>query len=234
LVARFQEPQIWVDDAFALLCEHEGDLLARQDQVQTVDAAQDAEDVHVLAPVGVGDVLQAELFQGNLGDPESLGDQFVEYLGVRRGDLRIGIAPPLAFQENVAAGFDLVGPKPCQQDLLVERHDQICLIATVCNRLGCHTNSVAAGSGDAPRGGLDFGRDDLHGPNTVPHPRRDRAEGLAASLRALAGVADDLDDMLLERHDPFAARARAALSLFAGYLSYLGHLSPFTSSSPRR
>jgi hypothetical protein len=39
LVACFQEPQIWVDDTFALLCEHEGHLLARQVQVQTVDAA---------------------------------------------------------------------------------------------------------------------------------------------------------------------------------------------------
>jgi len=62
--------------------------------------------------VGVGDVLQTEFFQGNLGDPESLRDQLVENLDIGSGDLRIGIVPPLAFQENVTAGFDLVGPEP--------------------------------------------------------------------------------------------------------------------------
>jgi hypothetical protein len=46
---------------------------------------------------------------------------------------------------------------------------------------------------------LDFSRDDLHGPDTVAHLAADEAEELAAFLRALTGVADDLDDVLIHR-----------------------------------
>ena len=48
-------------------------------------------------------------------------------------------------------------------------------------------------------GRADFRRDDFHGPDAVAHLRGDRAERLAAALRALAGIADDLDDVLAQR-----------------------------------
>ena len=106
------------------------------------------------------------------------------------------MARPHALEQDRAAGLELAGTHAADQHLLVERHDQIGLVAAVGDALRADPDPVAARAGDAARRRLDLGRDDLDGPDAVAHSRGDRAQGLAAALRALAGIADDLDDVL--------------------------------------
>ncbi len=62
-----------------------------------------------------------------------------------------------------------------------------------------HPHPVAARAGRGAGRRLDLGGDDLDGPDAVAHLAADEPEDLAAFLRALAGVADDFDDVLVDR-----------------------------------
>src|ERR1019366_1874250 len=111
-----------------------------------------------------------------------------------------------------------------EQHLLVERHHQVGLVAAVGDIAGSDADAVAAGAGDAARGRTDFGWDDLRGPDAVAHLRRDRAQRLAALLRAFARIADDFDDVFFQPDRRIPSRGR--LSFLAGFLNRLlyGHV----------
>ena len=202
---RFQQPYVVADDGVGLLREDESDLVPSRLQIQAVDVAQHAQNEHVLAALGIGDMLQALAFHGDFVDLVPVRHEFVTGPGVRSGDLRVLVGSPFVLQENDAAGLEFVIQDATQQHLLVEGDDQVGLVTPIGNAMGCQANAVAAGAGDAPRRWLNFCGDDLGGPNPVSHPRRDGPERLATPLRPLAGIADDLDDMLLQRHHRFGA-----------------------------
>src|SRR5208283_5484290 len=78
-------------------------------------------------------------------------------------------------------------------------------------------DAVAARAGDATCRRTDFRRNDFHRPHAVAHARGDGPERLAATLRPLAGVAYDLDHVLLERDRGFLSRRRAPLARLPGH-----------------
>ena len=59
-------------------------------------------------------------------------------------------------------------------------------------------DAVAAGAGARTAGRLDFGGNDLHRPDAVAVAGAEVGEHLAAGLGALSGIADDLDDVLVD------------------------------------
>src|SRR6266545_2020947 len=119
-------------------------------------------------------------------------------------DLRVPVIAPHALEEDRAARLELSRPNASEQDLLVERDHEIGLIAAVRDLPRAQANAVSTRAGDAARGRLDLGRNDLDGPYAVPGPRRDRPERLAAALRPLTRVADHLDDVLVDGGDGLA------------------------------
>ena len=110
-----------------------------------------------------------------------------------------GVLAPHVLEQDGAAGLEFLRAHPAQQHLLVEGHHQVGLVAAVGDVAGADADAVAAGAGHAARRRTDLGRNDLGGPDAVAHLRGDRAQRLAALLRALARIADDLDDVLLQR-----------------------------------
>ena len=192
-----------------LLAEDERDLLAGQVHVQAVEVAEHAEHEHVLALARVGHQRAALVLHRHLVHPVTLGDQAREGLGVLRGDLRVGTLGPDALEQDDAARPQFAGVDAPEQHLLVECDREIGLVAAVADGLRADADPVAAGARHAARGRLDLGRDDLDRPHAVAHPGRDRAERLAALLRALARVAHDLDDGLVERDDLLRRGRRA-------------------------
>jgi hypothetical protein len=82
--------------------------------------------------------------------------------------------------------------------LFVESDDQVGLVAHVGDVLRPQADADAAGALALSRRRLDLGRDDFDRPDAVTHLAADQAEDLPAFLRALAGIADDLDDMLVD------------------------------------
>ncbi len=89
------------------------------------------------------------------------------------------------------------------QHLLVERDDHVGFVAHVGDVRRAHADADAAGALAFTRRRLDFGRDDLDGPDPVAHLAAHKPEYLAAFLRALAGVADDFDDLLVDLAQSF-------------------------------
>ena len=105
---------------------------------------------------------------------------------------------PFVLHENDAAAFQRAGAQTAEQDLLVEGHGEIGLVTAIGDAMGTNPDPVTTGAGDAAWRWLDFGRDDLHGPDPVAHFGGDAGEGLAALLGALSRVADNLDDVLAQ------------------------------------
>ncbi len=198
-VARVEQPLIDLDDLRVLLAEREGDLLATELGIQAVQVAQHPEHEHVLALARVGDELVALALERDLVDAEAGLLQHVDRFDIRGDDLRIAMLAPHALEQDLRAGLQLAGAHAAEQHLLVERDDEIGLVAAVGHLLRADADADARGARDAARRRLDLGRDDLRGPDAVAAPRRDAAERLAAALRALARVADDLDDVLGQR-----------------------------------
>ena len=215
-VTRRQQREVGVDDALLQFGESEGDLLASDLQVQRVNAPQHAEGEHVFSAFGIGDVFQALALQGYFVDCEAVRRQLVMGLLVGRSDCRVLIGPPFVLQQDDATGLEFIVPDPAQQHLLIEGHYQIGLVATVSDTAGCQANAIAAGAGDAARRRLNFGGNDLDGPDAVSHARRDRREGLAATLSALAGIAHDLDNVLVQSHRQLALGGGPATLLPVG------------------
>ena len=175
------------------------DLVARDLEVQAVDAAEDPEHEHVLAAPRVGHELAARFLERKFVDAKAALVQHLHRLDVRRDDLRVAMLAPHVLEQDRAAGLQLARANAAEQHLLVERDDEVGLVAAVGDLARPHADADAGGARDAARRRLDLGRDDLGGPDAVAHPGRDRAERLAAALRALAGIADHLDDVLGER-----------------------------------
>jgi hypothetical protein len=115
---------------------------------------------------------------------------------------------------RICARLELAGAHATEQHLLVERDDEVGLVAAVGHRLGADADADARCARDAARGRLDLGRDDLGGPDAVAGLRGDRTERLAAALRALARVADDLDDVLGRASAANFGAASAVMPLF--------------------
>ena len=198
-VTGIEQPLVDLDDLPVLLAERQRDLLAAALHVEAVDVAEHPEHEHVLALARVGDQLAALALQRHLVDAEA---RFLEHrhrLPVRLDDLRVAVLAPHALEQDLRAGLQLAGPHAAQQHLLVERDDEVGLVAAVGHLLRADADADARGAGDAARRRLDFGGNDLGGPDPVARPRGDGAERLAAALRALARVADDLDDVLGQR-----------------------------------
>ena len=85
---------------------------------------------------------------------------------------------------------------PSQQHLLIEGDHEVGGVAPIGDRPLADADPVAAGPLGDPGWRLDFGRDDLDGPDAVAHLGADRAEDLATLLGALSGVRNDLDGVL--------------------------------------
>jgi hypothetical protein len=187
------------DDLGVLLAEDARDLFARQRRVEPVQVAEDAEHEHVLALARVADELLAALLERHLVHLEPVAAQGSDGRLVRRDDARVAVARPHALEQDRRARLELVRLHPTDEHLLVEGDDELGLVAAVAHGRRADADADAAGAGDAARRWLDLGRDDLGRPDAVAHPRGDRAERLAAALRALARVADDLDDRLGDR-----------------------------------
>ena len=213
LVPRGEQGDVGVDELAGLLAEGQCDLVAGQVEVELVDRAQHAERVHVLAAPRVGDQLAALPLHRDLDDPVAGGDQQVVRLGVGRGDPGVAVVTPHVLEQDRAARLELPGVHPAEQHLLVERDDEVGLVAAVGDRPRAQPDPVAAGAGDAARRRLDLGGDDLDRPHPVAGAGRDRAERLPAALGALARVADDLHDVLGERDDLPLAGVGAVVGL---------------------
>ena len=222
LMARFEQLDVGVDHALVLLAEGQHDLVDRQLEVEAVQLAQHAQREHVLAAPRIGDQQPALLLHRDLAHPVARRHQPVMRLDVGGRDRRVRVGAPHAFQQDDAVGLELLGPHPPEQHLLVEGHHQIGLVAPVGDGARADADAVAAGAGHAARRRPDLGGDDLGGPDAVAHLRRDRAQRLAAFLRALARVADDLDDVLFQPGRRFRSRrqrwrsCRSCRPVFAG------------------
>jgi hypothetical protein len=125
-------------------------------------------------------------------------EQLLVDCGVCRHNGCFPMEAPFVLHENDAAAFQRTGPQSAAQNLLVEDHGEIGLITAIGDAMGPNSDPVAAGAGDAAWRWLDFGRDDLHGPDPVAHFGGDTGEGLATLLGALSGVADNLDDVFAQ------------------------------------
>src|SRR5208282_6341111 len=199
VIAGVQQFHVRLNDAGVLFAECEGDLFARELQVKAVDIAQHSQCKHVLAAPGVGDDRAALAFHRNFVNLESRRHELVVGLGVGGGDVAVRTLAPHAFQQNNAARLEFAGVDAAEQYLLVEGDHQVGFVAAVGDTTGAQTNAISTAAGDAARGRADFRGDDLHGPDTIARTGGDRSERLSAALRALARVADDLDDMLVQR-----------------------------------
>src|SRR6266540_531336 len=187
------------DDFLVLLAERDGDLLAREPQLEAVDAAEHPQHEHVLALARIRDQLPALALHRDLDDAITVGDESLVRFQVGARDGRVAVLAPHRFEQDRAALFQLARADAPEEDLLVERHDEIDLVPAIRDRARAEAHAVAARARDAACRWLDLCRDDLDGPDAVAGFGRDRGERLAASLRALTGVADDLDDVLADR-----------------------------------
>ena len=192
------------DHPLVLLGEDGANLLAREPHVQAVEVAEDAEREHVLATARVRDELAALDLHRDLDHAEALVDELLDRLGIRGGDRRIAVLAPHALEHDRRARLELVRPDATEQDLLVERNREIRFITAVGDAALSDADAHATRARDAARRRLDLRRDDLHGPDPVSHLGGDRAERLAAPLRALTRVADHLDDVLADDHRRFS------------------------------
>jgi hypothetical protein len=142
---------------------------------------------------------------------------------------------PFVFQQHSTAGLELAFARTAQHDLVVEGHDQVSLVAAVGNTPRGQPDAVAAGALDAACRRLDLGRYDFDRPDADAHARGDGAERLAALLRTLAGIADDLDGVLVDHQrraglDPFRGLAHFQVERVL-VLSRLCHVCPVCGRS---
>ena len=144
-VAGVEQLHVGLDDGRGLLAEGERDLLARELQVEAVDAAQHAEREHVLAAARVGDERAALALHRDLVDVVAGRDELVVGLDVGGGDLPVRVVAPHALEQDGAAGLELAGAHAPEQHLLVERDHEVGLVAAVgdraARRCGCGCRS---------------------------------------------------------------------------------------------
>ena len=197
-IAGIEQPVVERDDLFALALEGVRDLGLGLFGVARVDAAQHAEDEHVLAPARVRHDLQAGLLDRQLVHDQAVLPELGNRLGILVTDLGHRVFAPFVLEQH--RGPFLVGPVGDAriENLLVEGDDDVCLVTHVGDIARCEADADAAGPGGGACGRLDLGGDDLDGPDTVAHFGADRAEGLTGLLRAFSRVADDLDDVLVD------------------------------------
>ena len=120
--ARFQQAHVGGDDLGVLLAEDALDLLARELQVEAVDAAEHAEHEHVLALARVRHERAAFALERNFVDLEAIRVQRRDGVDVRLRDLRILVFAPHALEQDGGALLELAGAHAAEQHLLVERH----------------------------------------------------------------------------------------------------------------
>ncbi len=225
-VPRLEQLHVGVDDRAVLLAEGERDLVPPELQVEAVDAAEHAQHEHVLAAPRIGHQGTALALQRQLDHAVAALDERVDGFVEGLHDRRIAAVPPDVFQEDRGAGLQFAGAHAAQEHLLVEGHDEVGFIAAVGHFLRADADADAAGARHAARRRLDLGRNDLHGPDAVAAARGDAGERLAAALRAFAGIADHLDDVLGEVLRGFRGSGRgssAFRSLLALQLGRFAH-----------
>ena len=122
-----------------------------------------------------------------------VGERFLVLLA----NFSVGVLGPHVLQQ-----YDRAFPVGVIRDagvehLLVEGDDDIGFVAHVGHVLRSHADADAAGTLTFSRGWLDFGWNDLNGPDAVAHLAAHQSQDLAAFLCAFAGIADNFDDMLI-------------------------------------
>jgi hypothetical protein len=167
---------IGVDDLLVLLGEDEAHLIPRHPGVEGVDAAQHAQREHVLAAPRVGHIFHALRFHRDLIEPIPRGPDLLAHPRVFGGDGLVPVVAPHAFQQNDAARLDLARAHAAEQNLFIEGDHQIGFVTAIGDPMRGQADTIAAGPGDAARRRLDFGGDDLDGPDAVPHPCRNGPE----------------------------------------------------------
>ena len=208
LVAGIQQSDVGFDHALVLLAEGKRDLLAREFEIQAVNAAQHAERKHILAAPRITDQRQAFALHRHFADLVAGRDQLVVGFLVGSAYLRVLVLAPHALNQYGATEFEFAVAHAAQQHLFIEGDHELGLVAAVGDASGANPNADAARARDAARRRPDFSRNDLLGPDAIAHLGSDRAQRLAAALRPLAGIADDLDNMLLQRDGRLLARRR--------------------------
>ncbi len=198
-VAGVEQVVVDLDDLVALLAEDLGDFFLALVRVAVVNPAEHAEHEHVLALARVCDQLEAFLLNRQFVHDQSALLEVGECFRVLLADFLLGVFGPHVLEQHDGAWPVGTVLDAGVEDLLVERHHHVSFVAHVGHVLRAHAHADAAGALSRTRGRLDFGRDDLHGPHAVAHLAADEPEQLAAFLCALAGVAYDLDDVLIHR-----------------------------------
>jgi hypothetical protein len=196
-VSGFEKLVIHVDHRLALALGREDrrHLSLRDLEVAVVERAQHPHHPHVLAALRVlrdGARLRVDRDVAHLVAREM---EVLDGLLVRVADLGVLALGPLVVDHQDGSGAQSLLVDAAVEHLLVEGHHQVRLVAHVADGLRAEADADAAGSLTGASRGLDLGRDDLHGPQTVAHLGADGAEQLAGRLRALTGVAHDLDDL---------------------------------------
>src|SRR5450631_1953994 len=238
VVAGFQQLDVRLDDAGVLLAERERNLFAGDLQVEAKNIAEHPQREHVLAAPGIGDDRLALALHRDFDDLVAGLLKLIVGLDIGRDDFRVPTLTPHAFQQNGAVRLECAGADAAEQHLLVERDYQVGFVAAVGDAAGPQTDAIAAAAGHATGRGTDFRRNDLLGPDAIARLRSDRSEGLPAALRAFAGIADDLDDVLVHGDGRLPAqgglrgrrRARARLN---GGINGLGHLATLGGANTR-
>ena len=133
-------------------------------------------------------------------DAVSVAQQLLVDCGVCRHDVCFPMEAPFVLHENDAAAFQRTGAQSAEQHLFVEGYGEIGLVTAIGDAMRSNPDAVTAGTGDAARRWLDFGRDNFHRPDPIARFGGDAGEGLAALLRALSGIADNLDDVFAQLH----------------------------------
>ena len=196
VIPSLQQIEVVIDDLLTFFGKRKADLFARQVDVEMIKAAHHAERKHVFAALRIADIFQAFLFHRNFINIKALCNQLIIRFRVGFRDSSICIGAPFVFQQNDCAFFDVFRFDAADQHLLVERHHQIGIVTSVGDAEGADTDAVTAGAGLAARRWFDLSGDDFNSPDAFAHFSGDGAEGLRGFLRTLAGVAEDLNDVL--------------------------------------
>ena len=125
------------------------------------------------------------LLQRDLDHAEAAPRASFDRLDVRRDDRRVAVLAPHALEQDRRAGLEFARVHAAEQHLLVERDDEVGLVAAVGDALGADADADAAGAGHAARRRLDLGRDDLDRPDAVAAARGDRRRATGRSAARL-------------------------------------------------